>query len=258
MQSTRSSRTITALAVVLGLTATGLSGCDPFGDGGARPAVAARAPPDVVTGLRDALDSRSLAVRNHDAPGFLAGLAPGDRSLRHQQRTYFDNLVQLPLGTFDYELDPASVVRDGDDYEAVVSLRTELSGFDDRPVLSRDRMRFASAGSPGRYVVASAADPDWEEAHDVRPQPWELGPVVVRALPGVLGVFDARSVHAADRLLADVRQGITDVSAVVPYEWSRSVVVYALSDPAFLASIPDLPGGDPGTLDGVAFPVAAE
>jgi hypothetical protein len=36
------------------------------------------------------------------------------------------------------------------------------------------------------------------------------------------------------------------------------VVVYALSDPAFLASIPDLPGGDPGTLDGVAFPVAAE
>jgi hypothetical protein len=36
------------------------------------------------------------------------------------------------------------------------------------------------------------------------------------------------------------------------------VVVYALSDPSYLASIPDLPGGDPRTLDGVAFPVVAE
>jgi hypothetical protein len=261
MRTTRSSRTFiapVALVVALGLTATGLTGCGPFGDNGAKPAVAASAPPDVVSGLRSALDRRSLAVRNHDAPGFLAGLAPGDRSLRRQQRTYFGNLVQLPLGTFDYELDPSSVVREGDDYEAEVSLRTELSGFDERPVLSRDRMRFVSAGSPGQYEVASAADPTWEAAHDVRPQPWELGPVLVRAVPGVLGVFDERSVHAADRLLADVRQGITDVSAVVPYDWSRSVVVYALSDPAYLASIPDLPGGDPGTLDGVAFPVAAE
>ena len=60
----------------------------------------------------------------------------------------------------------------------------------------------------------------------MRPQPWELGPVVVRAVPGVLGVFDDRSIGAADRLLADVRQGITDVSGVIPFDWTRSVVVY--------------------------------
>jgi hypothetical protein len=263
MRTTRSSRTtiapVVALVIALGLTATGLTGCGPFGDhSSGKPGAAASAPPDVLAGLRGALDRRSQAVRNHDAPGFLAGLAPGDRSMRRHQRTYFQNLAQLPLGTFDYELDPSDIVRDGDDYEAVVSLRTELSGFDERPVVSRDRMRFTSAGAPGQYVVSRATDPAWEAAHDVRLQPWDLGPVVVRSVPGVLGIFDEGSLHAADQLLADVRQGITDVSAVVPFDWSRSVVVYALSDASYLASIPDLPGGDPGTLDGVAFPVAAE
>ena len=45
-----------------------------------------------------ALDRRSAAVRDGDARAFLAGLAPGDRALRRQQRTYFANLAQLPLG----------------------------------------------------------------------------------------------------------------------------------------------------------------
>jgi len=47
------------------------------------------------------------------------------------------------------------------------------------------------------------------------------------------------------------------VAAEVPYDWSRSVVVYALSDEGFLDRIDDLPGGDPQNLDGVAFPVPA-
>jgi hypothetical protein len=247
-----------APVVALGLATTGLTGCGLFEDDPEEPAATTAAPPDVLVGLRGALDRRSQAVRDHDARGFLAGLAPGDRSLRRQQRTYFDNLGQLPLGTFDYQLEPAAVVRDGDDYEAVVDLRMELGGFDERPVLSRDRMRFTSAGSPGEYVVAAAGDPAWENEHDARPQPWDLGPIVVRTVPGVLGIFDEGSIGSADRLLGDVRQGITDVSGVVPFDWSRSVVVYALSDPSYLASIPDLPGGDPRTLDGVAFPVAAE
>lgn len=261
MPTARSSRIVPVLAALLGLMAAGLTGCSLLGDdsnSGDQPAATATAPPDVLAGLRGALDRRSQAVRDHDERGFLAGLAPGDRALRRQQRTYFDNLGQLPLGTFDYEVEPSAIVREGDDYEAVVELRTELSGFDERPVLSKDRMRFTSAGSAGHYVVAAASDPAWATEHDVRPQPWDLGPILVRTVPGVLGIFDQGSISSADRLLGDVRQGITDVSAVVPFDWSRSVVVYALSDPSYLASIPDLPGGDPRTLDGVAFPVTAE
>ena len=244
-----------AVALLLGLT-----GCSVFSDDDADPASEASAsvPPDVQAGLRVALDQRAEAVLADDASGFLSGLAPGDRGLRRQQRTYFANLVQLPIGVFDYTLDPSGIVRDGDTYQAVVELRTELTGFDERPVVSRDRFRFTASGEPGQYAVAAVGDPTWEAEHDVRLQPWETGPIVVRQVPGVLGVFDGRSVVHADRLLADVQQGITDVSGVVPLDWSRAVVVYALSDPAYLASIPDLPGGDPRTLDGVAFPVPAE
>jgi hypothetical protein len=54
-----------------------------------------------------------------------------------------------------------------------------------------------------------------------------------------------------------IEQGIDDVSAAVPYGWPRSVVVYAMSDIDFLATLDDLPGGDPEHVDGVAFPVMA-
>jgi hypothetical protein len=256
MQTVRSSFLVLVLVLALLL---GVAGCSFFSEDDGEPeAGTATATPDVLAGLTAALDRRAEAVRAGDARGFLAGLAPGDRSLRRQQRTYFANLVQLPLGTFDYDVDPSEIVRDGDDYQAVVELRTELAGFDRRPVISRDRFTFTSAGSPGEYVVAAATDQAWEAEHDVRQQPWDTGPVVVRHVPGVLGVFDKDSVASAEALLADVQQGITDVSAVVPFDWSRSVVLYALSDASYLGSIPDLPGGDPGTLDGVAFPVPAE
>ena len=257
MPTVGASRTLVVLVLLLAVAASGLASCSLVGEEPETPSVAPSAPPDVVAGLRAALDARATAVRNRDARGFLAGLAAGDRGLRRAQRTYYDNLVQLPLGVFDYALDPGDVVRDGGDYEIVVELRTQLSGFDARPVASLDRMRLRPAG-PGRYVVVTATDPVWQAAHGVSPQPWDLGPVVVRIVPGVLGVFDPDSVGRADALLDDVRRGITDVSAAVPFDWSRSVVVYALSDAAFLATIPDLPGGDPRTLDGVAFPVPAQ
>ena len=49
--------------------------------------------------------------------------------------------------------------------------------------------------------------------------------------------------------------GSSQSLCVVPSSWPQSVVVYALSNTAFLATLPDLPGGDPTGVDGVAFPV---
>ena len=133
----------------------------------------------------------------------------------------------------------------------------QLDGYDDRPVTSPDRFLFTRGKKPGRFLLASVTDRTWERRNHVRPQPWDSGPVEVRRGDGVLGIFDAGSVGFADGIVSSVEAGIGAVSAEVPYDWSRSVVVYALSDERFLARIDDLPGGDPQSLDGVAFPVPA-
>jgi hypothetical protein len=104
-------------------------------------------------------------------------------------------------------------------------------------------------------VLSGVRDPAFEEANRVDPQPWDLLPIEVERERGVLGIFDRRSVESADAILRTVREGIENVSAEVPLGWSRSVVVYALSDVRVLAGLEDLPGGDPERLDGVAFPV---
>jgi hypothetical protein len=82
--------------------------------------------------------------------------------------------------------------------------------------------------------------------------------VEVRSVDGVLGIFDEGSVGAADGLLASVQRGLGEVRAVVPYDWDDRVVVYAFSDTGFLASLEQLPGGDPDLVDGVAFPVPVD
>lgn len=251
----------TLAALVAAILAVAASGCSLVADDGDDPATPATpsysAAPDVVAGIQRALERRARAVLDADAGAFARTVA-GSREFRDQQATWLGNLRQLPVGELRYTIDPAQLVRDGDDYWVVVQEHLLLDGYDAVPVVSLDRYRFrAGSRRPDRMLLTSVSDPEWEAAHEVRHQPWELGPVQVRSGAGVLGVFDDESVSAAGRLLRSVERGLDQVGAVVPYEWSRTVVVYALSDPAYLAEIPDVPGGDPDDLDGVAFPVAA-
>lgn len=207
---------------------------------------------DVVRTLDRILEARVAAVRHADPDAFLARV--GGRSFRDEQATVYENLLQLPIERLDYRVEPASIVRDGDAYWATVRETLQLDGYDAAPVVTEDRYRFAP-GPAGRLRLVSTTDADWEAEHGVTTQPWERGPVQIREGDGVLGVFDAGSLDAAPALLASVESGIASVSALVPYDWQRTVVVYALSDPAFLDSLEDLPGDDPGDLDAVAFPV---
>lgn len=264
--TTRSDRRRTfprvAVAVALVLLVWLLPGCSLLGDdepeadrAGAR---AAAAPADVVASLRRALDRRADAVRRGDRRAFARGLARRAPQVRRQQLTWFDNLAQLPVAEIGYAFDPGHVVRRGDSYWVALEQTLQLAGYDAEPVVSLDRYLLRPRTPGGRrMLVASVTDPDWEAEHDVRPQPWDLGPVEVRGGLGVLGVFDAGSVAQAPGVIASVERGIADVSAVLPQDWRRTVVVYALSSTEFLATIDELPGGDPERLDGVAFPVAA-
>ncbi|MCW2765705.1 MAG: hypothetical protein JWO11_1664 [Nocardioides sp.] len=239
------------------LVSTLLSGCSLLGsDDPAPPRTTSSVPADVVAALTRTLDRRSAAVRRGNQARFMSGIGRARPGFSRDQATYFDNLAQLPLGEFRYTFDPREMVRTGDDYWVVVDVHLQLEGYDAVPVASPDRYRFTpSPRRPGAFLLASVTDSAWERRNDVRPQPWDSGRIDVASDQGVLGIFDQGSDHAATGLLGSVRRGISDVAGIVPYDWSRSVVVYALSDTTFLSAIDDLPGDDPEGLDGVAFPV---
>ncbi|MEV7428981.1 hypothetical protein AB0N29_05125 [Nocardioides sp. NPDC092400] len=261
-RTTRSPSRAAALLAAYALLGWLLPACSLLEDDapaeGTAAATAAMAPADVVAGLQRALRRRAEAVRTGDRNAFASGLARRAPRVRAEQLTYFDNLAQLPIAKLGYSFDRRNIVRRGDAYWVVVELTMQLAGYDAAPVVSHDRFLFRPAPRDDRrMLLRSTTDPAWEAEHDVRPQPWDLGPVEVRGGYGVLGVFDRGSLPAAAGVIASVEDGIADVSAAVPWPWRRTVVVYALSSTAFLDSIEDLPGGDPERLDGVAFPVPA-
>lgn len=226
------------------LLVAALSACS----GGDEPeATPTPAPPDAVKAITRALDARVQAVRAADPDAFGRMVGGGDR-FRDEQQTWFTNLTQLPIERLRYRLDPGSLLRDGDAYAVTADLTLQLEGYDAAPVTTPARLRFRpDPRHPARFLLTDAEQSD--------PQPWDLGPVEVREAAGVLGVFDAGSVDAAPALLDSVESGIASVAAEVPYDWTGSVVLYALSDPEFLLGLDDVPGDEPGDLDAVAFPV---
>ena len=241
-------------ALVLGALCLGaLQSCNLFEDDPAAPAGAL--PADVAPQLQAVLDTRARALTTGRERAFLATVDLADRTLRSRERRYFANLGQLPIGRLRYELVPGSLVDSGLGVTAVVRRHLQLTPYDATPVVTPDRMVFTVVD--GHYVIAHDQDRDWQDANDIEVPPWDSMPIQVRSVPGVLGIFDRDSVADADGLLADVRQGLSDVAALVPGDWPRQVVVYALSDTAAFGEIDDLPGGDPEKLDGVAFPVQA-
>lgn len=248
--------TALALSLVLGSCAL-LAGDD---EPGAQPTSSAQpAPREVVSAVQRTLDLRAAGVRRQDRGRFERALTPGPAEFRTQQAQYFHNLLQLPLERVEYRFDPADVLRVDDSYWVVVEVRLQLRGYDDVPVVARDRYLFEPGnGARGRLRLASVTDAAWEERNRVVPQPWDRGPVQVREVAGVLGVFDDASVAAAPGLLDATQRAVAEVGAVVPFEWSGRVVLYALSTTAALASVADLPGGDAESLDAVAVPVAAD
>lgn len=204
---------------------------------------------EVTVAMRRVLTTRSSAVTAHDLPGFLALVDPADAAFVTRQRGYFDALVHLPTpSTLALAVRPRSVRREGAGFRAVVQSDTQIAGFDALPVAGRQVFRFTPDPShPGELLVAG----DKGDALE----PWTRIPVVLRTSHGVLGVFDAGSAPLADAVMRSATSALSEVATAVPYEWSRDVVVYALSTPTFLAGLDDVPGGDPLALDAVSFPV---
>lgn len=242
------------LTLVLVLLGGVLVGCSL--DDEPAPAQAAPTAP-LVDEVRAVVGARAAAVREGDLSAFAALLAPGRQRLVRAQEDYFLNLRELPLRRFRYLVPAESVTTLADGrVQAVVQLRMQLEEFDAAPVESPSRFTFLRDRG-GTLRISAVRDPAFDREHDLELAPWDTGAIMVEEGNGVLGIFDADSADTAYQIIDAVEEGIADVNRAVPWTWSEHVVVYALSDTRILASLDDLPGGDPDRLDGVAFPVAS-
>ena len=204
------------------------------------------------------LHQRARAIVDRDSVRFDRTLVQRDAGFVEQQDRYLDNVGQLPLGTVRLALDPDSLEESGNGYWAEVTIRFQLQGYDVAPVVTRDRWRFVPTRDQRRYLLASTTDRRWEADNGPQPQPWDLDEEIeVREAPGVLGIFDDGSIGSASTVLDAVSQGRFEVKSVLPPDLADpgGVVVYALSDPAFVDSLSSLPVNDPDRLDGATVPV---
>ncbi|WP_107774541.1 hypothetical protein [Nocardioides sediminis] len=242
-------RLLTAAALLLAVVGCAL-------DGDREEAPQGEAAQQLADRMEEVLDRRATALRTGDEGAFMTTV--GRRSVRFvaRERTYADNLAQLPVSRLSYRVDPATIAGDDGRWKAEVEIGMQLEGYDEAPVVRPARFSFAEDPDGDGLVVVGDRDRGWERRHEVTSQPWDTGSIVVREGDGVPGVFDDASVASAEQVLREVETGIGAVGAVVPHEWSGRVVLYALSDTGVLEGVEGLPGEDPDDLDAVTFSVA--
>ena len=181
--------------------------------------------------VRDLLDRRASALLHRDRTGFLATVDPRSGAFRTRQAALFDNLAQVPLGSWAYRLDPdftepvsepAFARYDGPVWAPMVTLRYALRGFDPVPTERPQYLTFVRRD--GRWYTASDTDFDARGDHTWRGL-WDFGPVL--AYQGTASLVLAHP-RGADRLetFADVVDAaVPHVTRVWGADWSQRVVV---------------------------------
>ena len=219
----------------------------------------APAPTPVGPPLDDAISTllaaRAKAVLMHDQPAFMETVDPAKRGFLHNQRRLFANLQELPLAAYDLQLRGVTELPGGS-IQAEVTVIMQLDQYDVVPVRTPGLFTFRR-GADGTLALDADHDRTYDEDHDVDLQPWERTRIEAENEDGVLGIFDHASIDDAYQVMSAVHRGIEDIAPRIPLPWSHHVVVYALSDVAQMASLDELPGGDPERLEGVAFSVPA-
>lgn len=210
--------------------------------------------PTIDVALASVLSNRAKAVLMHDQPAFMESVDPKPSPFRKRQRRLFANLQELPLAAYDLQVHGVTQLPDGR-AQAEVTVIMQLDGYDTVPV--RTPALFTFARVDGEWELVSDHDATYDGAHDVDLQPWERTRIEAENAGGVLGIFDTHSIDDAYQVMRAVQRGLAEIAPRIPLSWSHHVVVYALSDVAQMASLDELPGGDPERLEGVAFSVPA-
>ena len=205
------------------------------------------------------LDRRARAVRDHDLEAFVVDLAREDPEFVAEQKRLFDNLVQLPLGTYTLRAGRqewghlfADEQWEETAYLPYIDERLQLDGFDRVPVRTTYGITFAPVD--GHWAIVSTTDVAERTPDGTQEAPWDLTPIRVVQDEGVLGIFD-KGAGDVETTMAAAANSIELVSEALPVRWRERVVVYALGDRAVLDRISGIPGGDVDGLSALAFPV---
>ena len=223
---------------------------------------------DVVAQMQATLNQRAAALKDRRFNAFRATLNAADASLVEDQRTYYDNLEQLPIFALGYEVaeDTVTLVEGSGDYWAEVVIGLQLDGYDAAPVRTRDRFRFRPTEDGTQMLVASTTDYAWEADHPGNAQPWDLGEIHVEEASGILGVFDMHTKEHSSSVIDAARSGRFDVRAAledVPDEDADAttpdgIVIYSVQDPTFVRGLTRQTVGDPDRADGLTIGVPVD
>ena len=187
--------------------------------------------------VRQLLQDRAAAVLRRDREAFLATVLPSATELVERQGRMFDALADVPLASWDYELDAgrqssvneALDARYGADgwWSPDVLLRYALDGFDPEPTYAPQRLTFARAGD----AWLLAGDDDFDDAGELSTRGlWDFGAVVAHRSDHALVLGHPGSRELLPQIAEVVDAAVPDVDAVWRADWSRAVVVLVPQD----------------------------
>lgn len=192
------------------------------------------------------LAARSKAVLDKDRAAFLATIDPEADGLLARQEKVFEALQQVPIGTWNYQLDPAlgsapNAQLDekygvGTWWAPDVTFGYSLDGFDERPTTFQHHLTFVERG--GAWLLA--ADDDFDAIG--RPTPpglWDEGPVQAVRSDGVLVLGHPDSLALMKDLAALTAAAIPAVTKIWGPEWKQRAVVIVPDDADELAQLLD-------------------
>jgi hypothetical protein len=178
---------------------------------------------------------RAKALIQHDEVGYLATVDHQQPRLVRQQRTLYSNIVQLPLASLSYGVDPsASLVPaqvPGDDpvlHPAVVE-HLKLTGTFDRPVSNPVDMTFVRRH--GHWLLGSESEAKAADHFDTpQERPWYGVPIVAQQVGSMTVLVDRSQAGDLSGLSTAVQDDIAYDAHLLGVPASSEILVDATTN----------------------------
>lgn len=193
--------------------------------------------------IRALLAQRSNALLHRDRATFLAVLDAASPAFRAQQAKLFDNLAQVPLGSWSYSVDPDHEMSQAGTrlarfhalvWAPQVTVNYRLAEFDTRETSQSQYFTFVQRA--GRWYIGADDDFDSVSFKTARGL-WDFGPVVVARTATTLALGHPRSRDTLRTVTRVADAAIPRVSAVWGHDWAGRVVILVPDSQAELSRI---------------------